>query len=208
MKNAVYNAVLRGDAQMATEELRAVLEDGADPEEILNEALIAAMIEVGRLYEEQEYFVPEMMISARAMQRCLRVLEPYLGQRKSKPSGRFLIGTVQGDLHDIGKNLVAIMLEGVGFQVLDLGTDVSPQEFVKAAVEFQPDILGMSALLTTTMPMLQETIIAILEVGMEKKPRIMVGGAPVTQEYAERIGADLYAPEAASAARKARKILQ
>ena len=148
------------------------------------------------------------MISARAMQKALAVLKPKLVEHKVKPLGKYLIGTVKGDLHDIGKNLVAVMLEGVGFDVYDLGTDVSPREFVSAVIEYAPDIVGMSALLTTTMPYLETTIQALAEAGLRDKIGVMVGGAPVHEEYASMIGADLFATDAATAAKRAKTFIQ
>lgn len=204
MKDAVFQAILIGDADRAVKGVVQALEKGAKPQVLLNEQMIAAMVEVGRLYEEQEYFIPEMMISARAMQRSLAVLELRLTKKQVKPLGKFVIGTVKGDLHDIGKNLVAIMLEGVGFEVFDLGTDVSPEKFAEAVQEFEPDILGMSALLTTTTPYLAETIRAVEDAGLRDRLSIMVGGAPVSQEFANKIGADLFASDAATAAKLAR----
>jgi 5-methyltetrahydrofolate--homocysteine methyltransferase len=208
MKDVVFQAILIGDADRAVAGVLQALEEGEVPQRLLNEQMIAAMVEVGRLYEEQEYFIPEMMISARAMQRSLRTLEPKLTKKQVKPLGKFMIGTVKGDLHDIGKNLVAIMMEGVGFEVSDLGTDVSPEKFAEAVLEFEPDILGMSALLTTTMPYLGHTIRTIEEAGLRDQLIIMVGGAPVSQEYAKILGADLYASDAASAAKRARDRIQ
>jgi len=203
----LYQSILLGDKDEAAVAVTAALAKGAEPERLLSEQMIAAMSEVGRLYEEQEYFIPEMMISARAMKKALSILKPRLSTGQAAPLGRFVIGTVKGDLHDIGKNLVAIMLEGVGFEVIDLGVDVSPQKFAAAVQKHHPDILGMSALLTTTMPYLERSIEAIQFAGVSLNLGIMIGGAPVSQGYAERIGADLYAPEAASAARLARTYL-
>ena len=205
---AIYHSILHGDADGATAAVSQALDRGADPQRILNEQMIAAMIEVGRLYEEQEYFIPEMMISARAMQQAVTILQPLLVDGGGTPLGRFVIGTVKGDLHDIGKNLVAVMLEGVGFEVVNLGTDVAPAAFVKAVGEHSPSILGMSALLTTTMPYLDATIRSIEKAGLRDDVAIMVGGAPVNQEYAIEIGADLFASDAAGAAKSARAFIQ
>jgi 5-methyltetrahydrofolate--homocysteine methyltransferase len=208
MKDIVYQGILLGDSAAAVDGVKQALAEGADPKRILDEQMITAMVEVGRLYEEQEYFIPEMMISARAMKGALAILKPSLVTGGIKPVGKVVIGTVKGDLHDIGKNLVATMLEGVGFEVVDLGTDVSPDRFVSAAREHEPDILGLSALLTTTMPYLEITIQSIEDADLRKEIGLMVGGAPVTQEYAYEAGADLFAPDAATAAKRARAYLQ
>ena len=149
---AIYNAVLDGDAPAAKAGVNAALAEGVAPETVLREGLIAAMTEVGRLFEANEYFVPEMLVAARAMQQGLAILKPQLAEGGATPMGKVVVGTVKGDLHDIGKNLVAMMLEGSGFEVIDLGTDVSPEKFVKAVQEHKPQVIGMSALLTTTMP--------------------------------------------------------
>jgi 5-methyltetrahydrofolate--homocysteine methyltransferase len=203
MMETVYQSILLGDSAAAVAGVGQALDGGADPKRVLNEQMIAAMVEVGRLYEEQEYFIPEMMIAARAMKDALAVLRPNLVERGVESVGKVVIGTVKGDLHDIGKNLVAIMLEGVGFEVIDLGTDVSPAKLVSAVKEHTPQIVGLSALLTTTMPHLETTIRSLEEAGLREGIGVMVGGAPVSQEYATKVGADLYAPDAASAAKRA-----
>ncbi|MCX7681837.1 MAG: corrinoid protein [Anaerolineae bacterium] len=204
---AIYQAVLDGDAEAAQDSVRAALDAGVSPAEILNRACIPAMTEVGRLFEAGEKFVPEMLISARAMKAAVALLKPHLGQADVKSVGKAVLGTVAGDLHDIGKNLVAMMLEGTGFEVVDLGTDVPPQRFVEAVREHKPDIVGMSALLTTTMPAMKTTIEALTEAGLRERVKVLVGGAPVTQEFADRIGADGYAPDASSAARRAKELI-
>jgi 5-methyltetrahydrofolate--homocysteine methyltransferase len=165
------------------------------------------MEEVGRLFEEGEKFVPEMLISARAMQAALGLLKPHLLQADIKTAGKVIVGTVAGDLHDIGKNLVAMMLEGSGFEVIDLGTDVSPQQFVDAVREHEPQVIGMSALLTTTMPSMGATIEALKEAGLREGVKVMIGGAPITQDFADKIGADGFAPDASSASRKAKALV-
>jgi 5-methyltetrahydrofolate--homocysteine methyltransferase len=170
--------------------------------------MISAMAEVGRLFEEGEYFVPDMLLSARAMQAALTVLKPHLIQAKIRSAGNVLIGTVQGDWHDIGKNLVAIMLEGAGFEITDLGTDVPPEKFVRAVAEGGFDILALSALLTTTMPNMQNTVNALGEAGLRDRVKIIVGGAPITESYARQIGADGYAPDASRAVGLAKSLLQ
>jgi 5-methyltetrahydrofolate--homocysteine methyltransferase len=203
---AVYNAVLDGDAAGAKAGVQAALAEGVPAETILREGLIAAMTEVGRLFEENEYFVPEMLVAARAMQQGLALIKPHLAEGGATPMGKVIIGTVKGDLHDIGKNLVAMMLEGSGFEVVDLGTDVAPEKFVKAVQEHRPHVIGMSALLTTTMPSMSSTVQALQEAGVREQVKVMVGGAPVTDEFAKRIGADGYSPDASSAVRLAKSL--
>lgn len=206
MLDTVYNDIIEGNAPAVAEGVRQALEVGNSPEEILNQTLIAAMEKVGFLFESQEFFVPEMLVSARAMQAGLAVLKPLLAETGVKPVGRVIIGTVKGDLHDIGKNLVSMMLQGNGFEVIDLGVDVPPGQFVEAVREHQPLLLGMSALLTTTMPGMSVTVKALEEAGLRDKVKVMVGGAPVTQRFADTIGADLFAPDAALAANKAKAL--
>jgi 5-methyltetrahydrofolate--homocysteine methyltransferase len=202
----VYEAVLTGNADVAAEKVEQALNEGVAANEILNQGLINAMREVGRRFEVGDYFVPEMLIAARAMKAGLNLLRPYLVEQGVEPIGKLAIGTVKGDLHDIGKSLVAMMCEGEGFEIVDLGVDVSPQKFVET-VQSGVQIIGMSALLTTTMPAMKTSIEAIEAAGLRDKVKIMVGGAPVTQEYADKIGADGYASDAATAARKARELL-
>ncbi|MCJ7659193.1 MAG: corrinoid protein [Anaerolineales bacterium] len=203
----IYKAVLNGDKDAATENVQAALDTGTDAGVILQEALIPAMGEVGRLFEAGEYYVPEMLIAARAMQAGLAILKPLLVDSDIKPTGRVAIGTVKGDLHDIGKNLVGMMLEGSGFEICDLGTDVSPEKFIGAINDEEVDIIAMSALLTTTMPMMEATIKAVDEAGLRDTVKIIVGGAPVTNEYAEKIGADGFAPDASQAASLAKSLM-
>jgi 5-methyltetrahydrofolate--homocysteine methyltransferase len=197
--DTIYNSILEGDRATATAGVEQALEAGLDPDVILQEGMIAAMKEVGRRFEEGDYFVPEMLIAARAMQSGLAVLKPHLVDSDIKPAGTVAVGTVQGDLHDIGKNLVAMMLEGAGFIIYDLGTDVSPDKFVAAIQENEVDVVALSALLTTTMPSMEATVKAITAAGLRDSVKIVVGGAPVTQEYAESIGADGFASDASSA---------
>jgi 5-methyltetrahydrofolate--homocysteine methyltransferase len=204
---AIYEAVMNGDAGTAEKQVSAELEGGTPPEDILYKACIPAMEEVGRLFEEGEKFVPEMLISARAMQTGMRLLKPHLASADIKTMGTVVVGTVAGDLHDIGKNLVAMMLEGSGFEVVDLGTDVSPQKFVDAVQEHHPQVIGMSALLTTTMPSMASTIEALKEAGLRDQVKVMIGGAPITQDFADKIGADGFAPDASSASRKAKALV-
>jgi 5-methyltetrahydrofolate--homocysteine methyltransferase len=203
----IYQAVLDGDAKGTQAGVRAALEAGIPAETILKEGLIAAMAEVGKLFEQNEYFVPEMLVAARAMQSGLGLLKPLLAQAGAVSAGKVLVATVKGDLHDIGKNLVAMMLEGAGFEVIDLGTDVSPEKFVLAVMEHKPQVIGMSALLTTTMPSMGATIKALEEAGVRSSVKVMIGGAPVTDAFARTIGADGYSADASSAVRLARSLV-
>ncbi len=203
----VYNAVLDGDAAGAKSAVQVALGEGIPAETILKDGLIAAMGEVGRLFEENEYFVPEMLVAARAMQGGLMLLKPHLADAGAASAGKVIVGTVKGDLHDIGKNLVAMMLEGSGFEVIDLGTDVTPEKFVKAVMEHKPNVVGMSALLTTTMPSMTGTIKALEEAGLREHVKVMIGGAPVTDGFAKQIGADGYSPDASSAVRLAKSLV-
>jgi 5-methyltetrahydrofolate--homocysteine methyltransferase len=191
----------RKDAQRITEELLA---SATGPGDIL-QALVTGMDDVGRRFKANEIFVPEVLIAARAMKTAMELLEPRLIEAGLRPEHKVVIGTVQGDLHDIGKNLVAMMLKGANFQVIDVGTDVSPAAFIKAVQENGAHIVCMSALLTTTMPAMQETVAAVKSAGLSVKT--MIGGAPVTQEYADEIGADGYSPDAASAVDLARTLV-
>jgi 5-methyltetrahydrofolate--homocysteine methyltransferase len=204
---AVKKAVIEGDMAAARDGVQLALDTGVEAEVILQQGLIPAMAEVGRLFEAGEYYVPEMLVAARAMQSGLALLKPFLVRSNAKPAGKVVIGTVKGDLHDIGKNLVAMMLEGAGFQIKDLGSNVSPERFIEALQEDQVDILGLSALLTTTMTMMRSTITAIEEAGLRDRVKIIVGGAPVTRTYAEEIGADGYAPDASRAVSLAKQLI-
>jgi len=195
-----------GEHLQVADRVRQALQGGLSPAEVLS-GLIAGMDRVGRDFQSGLLFVPEVLLAARAMHAGMAVLRPLLAETGAPYVGTYLIGTVQGDLHDIGKNLVRMMLEGAGFQVLDLGTDVSPERFVAAVREHRPQILGMSALLTTTMPGMRRTIEALEEAGLRDRVKVMVGGAPVTAEYAREIGADAYAPDAATAVEVARRLL-
>ena len=207
MLQSIHDSIMKGDANSTVEQVQAALDEGYDPGAILNEGMISAMDEVGQLFEQGEYFVPEMLISARAMQSGLAILKPYLLEADIQPLGKVVLGTVKGDLHDIGKNLVGMMLEGAGFEVIDLGTDVAPEKYLDAVREFDPDFVGLSALLTTTMGQMENTIQALTEAGVRDDVKVMVGGAPVTQQFADSIGADLYAADASSAATKAKSAL-
>jgi len=202
----LYNAILEGQREAAKESVEQALAAGEDPAVVLN-AMVTAMGEVGRLFEEGEYFVPEMLIAARAMKTGMEILKPQLVDADIQPAGRIVAGTVKGDLHDIGKNLVCMMLEGAGFQVMDLGTDVAPEAFVSAVSEHQPDFIAMSALLTTTMPNMQATIEALEAAGVREKVKVLIGGAPITDAYAEKIGADGYAPDASRAVKLAKSLV-
>jgi 5-methyltetrahydrofolate--homocysteine methyltransferase len=177
------------------------------PDVILSQGLIAAMAEVGSLFEQGEYFVPEMLVSAKAMQEGLNLLRPYLVAQGIKPVGKVVIGTVKGDLHDIGKNLVSMMLEGAGFEVIDLGTDSGAEKFIAAIEQHQPQMIGMSAMLTTTMPQMRNVIAALEAASLRQKVKVMVGGAPVTADFARQIGADGYAPDASRAVSLAKSLL-
>ena len=202
----IYKAILEGDMEGVANNIQAPLDAGVVPGEILNTALIPAMDKVGQLFEEGEYFVPEMLVAARAMKAGLEILKPLLVDSGVDPVGKVVLGTVKGDLHDIGKNLVAMMLEGAGFEIVDLGADVSPDQFVAAARD-GVDVVGLSALLTTTMPAMENTIRAIEESGLRDRVKIIVGGAPVTAEYARQIGADGYATDASQAATLVRELI-
>lgn len=184
--------------------VQKALDRGMGPGEILQGGLIAAMDEVGKDFKAGELFVPEVLIAARAMHAGMNVLRPLLAESDVPTAGKYLIGTVKGDLHDIGKNLVKMMLEGAGFETIDLGTDVAPADFVAAVREHQPQLIGMSALLTTTMVQMKATVEALEEAGLRDSIKIMIGGAPVTATFAEEIGADAYAPDAATAVDVAR----
>jgi 5-methyltetrahydrofolate--homocysteine methyltransferase len=200
--------VIDGNADEVENLVRQAIDQGLPPGRILNEGLISAMAEVGQLFERGEFYVPEMLIAARAMESGLELLQPHLAEANVQAIGKVVIGTVQGDLHDIGKNLVGMMLRGAGFEVIDLGVDVSPQKFVEAAKEHQPDFVGCSALLTTTMPKMKAIVEALQTAGVRHNLKVMVGGAPLTEAYAAEIGADIYAPDAASAATRAKQSMR
>jgi len=203
----IFEGILDGNSKLVVEEINLAIEAGVAPARILNDGMIAAMAQVGKLFEEGEYFVPEMLIAARAMQRGLDVLKPYLSEDDVQSPGKVVIGTVKGDLHDIGKNLVAMMLEGAAFEVIDLGTDVSPERFIEAVKTNNAQIIAMSALLTTTMPNMKTTIEALKEVGIRDQVKVLIGGAPITQSYADQIGADGFAEDASRAVAKAKILL-
>ncbi len=204
----LYEAILTGNAKQAEAVTNAALEAGTDPTELLGKYMIPAMDEVGKRFECNEYFVPELLIAARAMKTALQILTPRLAAAGSKAVGRVVIGTVQGDLHDIGKNLVASMLEGGGFEVVDLGVDVPANRFVEAAQEKDGTIVALSALLTTTMTQMKAVIAALEAAGLRSSTRVMIGGAPITQQYANEIGADGYSDNASAAVALARNLVK
>jgi 5-methyltetrahydrofolate--homocysteine methyltransferase len=193
----IYDGILNGESKTVETKVRAAMESKMSPKEILDQSMVSAMAEVGRRFEIGEYYVPEMLISARAMQAGMAILKPQLKGANIAAAGRVAVGTVKGDLHDIGKNLVAMMLEGAGFEINDLGTDVDPEKFV--AVADQVDVIALSALLTTTMQNMKVTIDALKSAGKRDKVKVIIGGAPVTEAYARQIGADGSAPDASRA---------
>lgn len=202
----LYEAVLDGDAQRAKTITEQALANGVGPQVLVTQQMIPAMDEAGRRFECNDYFVPELLIAARAMKASLELLRPLLAAQGAAPAGRVVIGTVKGDLHDIGKNLVAAMLEGGGFEVHDLGVDVSPEKFLATAREKKANIIALSALLTTTMPSMKATIEAVKDAGLKDVIKVMIGGAPVTQRFADEIGADGFSENAAGAVALARKL--
>lgn len=205
--NLLQEVVIKGEDQQAKSITETVLADGMEPLHIVNNSLIPAMDEVGARFERNEYFVPELLLSARAMKACMTLIRPLLAERGNEPVGRVVIGTVKGDLHDIGKNLVGAMLEGGGFEVHDLGVNVAPEKFIEKVRATNAEIVGMSALLTTTMPSMNNTIQAFVEAGLRDSVKMMVGGAPVTQKFADEIGADGYGENAPLAVQLARKLV-
>lgn len=205
--NEISEALQRGDAEKVKELVKQALEEEITPKDILGNGLIAGMNIIGVKFKNNEVYVPEVLIAARAMHAGMDVLKPKLVETGVKNIGKVVIGTVKGDLHDIGKNLVKMMMEGAGFEVIDLGVDVGEEKFVEAIKEQKPNIIGMSALLTTTMVNMPKVIKAIENAGLRNKVKIMIGGAPITKNYAEQIGADGYSPDAASAAEDAKKLI-
>lgn len=203
----IYTDVIEGHNKEITAKVKAAVKKGIQPTVIMNDGMILAMQEVGRLFEAGEYYVPEMLVAARAMQAGMNVLKPYLADAEAHPAGKVAIGTVEGDYHDIGKNLVRMMLEGAGFEVLDLGVDVSPSTFVAAVANDAVDILAMSALITTTMQNMRPVLEALEDAGLRKKVKVLVGGAPLSEEFAQQIGADAYAPDASRAVTMAKQLL-
>ncbi len=205
--NELYEAILTGNAKMAHAATQAAIEAGVEPMDLISASMVPAMDEVGRLFEEEEYFVPELLLAGRAMKSAMELLRPLMVASGQKLSARVVIGTVKGDLHDIGKNIVASMLEGSGFEVIDLGADVSPEAFVAAVEERQPQFVCMSALLTVTMPAMKTTIDALMTAGLRNRVKVLIGGAPVTMEYAREIGADGYSENASTAVGLVRSLL-
>ncbi|MCC6485028.1 MAG: corrinoid protein [Armatimonadetes bacterium] len=203
----LYDSVLIGDAKTTRSIVEQALAEGVGPQQLLDDYMIPAMDEVGRRFEANEYFVPELLISARAMKGALEILRPLLADSGSQTIGRVIVGTVRGDLHDIGKNLVAAMLEGGGFEVVDLGVDVPPEKFIESIGETNADIIAMSALLTTTMPGMKTTIEALESAGIRNNVKVIIGGAPVTQRYADEIGADGFSDNASAAVRLCRDLV-
>ena len=195
----LYDAILNGDAKKAKAATQAAIDTGTAPMELISDSMVPAMDEVGRLFEAEEYFVPELLLAGRAMKSAMELLRPLLIAAGQRFSTRVVIGTVKGDLHDIGKNIVASMLEGGGFEVIDLGADVAPEKFVAAVEENQPQVVCMSALLTVTMPAMRTTIDALKRAGLRDRVKVLIGGAPVTTEYANEIGADGYSNNASGA---------
>ena len=196
---ALAEAVISGNKDESERLTNEAVDEGVGVESIINDGLIAGMSVVGVKFKNNEFYVPEVLIAARAMHAGMDIIKPLLTESGIEPRGTVAIGTVKGDLHDIGKNLVAMMLEGGGYEVIDLEVDVSPERFVEVVNEQGPDAIGLSALLTTTMPSMKDTVDALEEAGVRDKVKVMIGGAPVTQNYADEIGADGYAPDAASA---------
>lgn len=205
--STLQEAIINGNRKKAEEITRAALESGVSPAAIITDGLILGMQEVGRRFKANEYYVPEVLVAARAMQQCMNIVKPMLSAAERKSPVTVGIGTVAGDLHDIGKNLVMMMLEGAGFEIVDLGVDVSPEKFVEAVKEKGVNVLCMSALLTTTMPSMKSTIDALVAEGVRSEVKVMIGGAPVTQEYSDQIGADGYSEDAASAVDKLKELV-
>ena len=203
----IYDSVVDGQSALVQQKVTQALEAGENPAVILNDGMIAAMAEVGQRFEAGDFFVPEMLIAARAMQSGMALLKPHLALADVKSAGKVVIGTVKGDLHDIGKNLVAMMLEGAGFEIKDLGTDVTPEKFVSEAQASGAQIVAMSALLTTTMPNMKTTVEALKAAGFRNSVKVLIGGAPITDAYAQQIGADGYAADASRAVAVAKSLL-
>ncbi len=203
----LYDAIVTGDAKTARSVTEQALKDGTAPLRLVMDHMAPAMSEVGRRFECNDYFVPELLLSARAMKSAMELVRPLLVAQGAEPVGRVAIGTVKGDLHDIGKNLVAAMLEGGGFEVIDLGVNVSPEQFVSAVKEKKANVVALSALLTTTMPSMKNTIDALQQAGVRQQVKVLIGGAPITQKYADEIQADGYSDNAAEAVPLAKRCL-
>ena len=207
LSQRLFDAIVDGNAQLAKSLVEEELRAGADPMALVAETMIPAMDQVGKLFQEEEFFVPELLLSGRAMKAAMELLRPLLAAAGAKPAGVVIAGTVKGDLHDIGKNLVISMLEGAGFKIIDLGTDVSPQKFIDAIREQQPQLVCLSALLTVTMTAMKTTIDAVKEAGLRHSVKILVGGAPLSERYAMEIGADGYSETATEAVGLARRLV-
>jgi corrinoid protein of di/trimethylamine methyltransferase len=203
----LYNSIVKGNLELSVETTKTALAEGVDPQSIIRDYMIPAMDKIGGMFENCEAFVPELLMSARAMKGSLALIQPLLTASGAKPKGKVIIGTVQGDLHDIGKNIVGSMLEGAGFQVINLGNDVTSQKFIDAIKTHNPQIVAMSALLTTTMTSMEKTIAAIREAGLRDKVKIIIGGAPVSAGYSDKIGADGYSDNANGAVKLARALV-
>ena len=201
-------ALINGKAPVVRELTEKALAEGESPQDVLTKGLVAGMNVVGQKFKNNEFYVPEVLIAARAMKNGMQVLKPQLAATGVEPVAKVAIGTVRGDLHDIGKNLVAMMMEGAGFEIIDLGVDVKPEQFVQSVVDKSANLICLSALLTTTMPAMKETLQALADAGIRGKVQVMIGGAPVTQNYSDEIGADGYAPDAASAVDTAKVLLK
>jgi 5-methyltetrahydrofolate--homocysteine methyltransferase len=206
--SALVEAIIKGNMEAAMGETRKALDADADPQAVLDQGLVAAMDIVGQNFSQGTMFVPQMLRSAKTMQSCVALLKPHFQAGTVTSRGTVVMGTVKADLHDIGKNLVSMMLEGAGFTIIDLGVDVSPEAFVQAVTDQSPQIIGMSALLSTTMPSMAETIQALNAAGLRDRVKVMIGGAPVTAKFADDIGADRYAPDAGSAVMTAKELVQ
>jgi len=206
--NKLYDAIVAGDAETTVAITRAALDEGLDPQQLVNGTMIKAMEEVGRRFEAFEYFIPELLIAAKAMKGAMELIRPLLASTGAKPAGKVVISTVKGDLHDIGKNLVASMLEGSGFEIADLGTDVSAESIIDAIKANEVNIVALSALLTTTMPMMKTIIEALDAAGLRDRVKVMIGGPPVSNSYAEEIGADGYSENANGAVALARQLME
>ena len=203
----LYEAIIKGNLELSVETTKSALAEGVDPQTIIKDYMIPAMDKIGGMFENCEAFVPELLVAARAMKGSLGLIQPLLTAAGSKSKGKVIIGTVQGDLHDIGKNIVGSMLEGAGFQVINIGNDISPQKYIDAIKMHNPQIVAMSALLTTTMTSMETTIKAICEAGLRDKVKIMIGGAPVSANFSDKIGADGYSDNANGAVKLARELV-
>ncbi len=203
----IADNLIKGKAPEVKQLVQRAIDAGEDVEKVLNEGLVAGMSVVGAKFKANEFYIPEVLIAARAMKAGMGILRPILAEKNIKGIGTVVLGTVRGDLHDIGKNLVAMMLEGAGFEIIDLGVDVSPEKFIETAKEKKADLVGLSALLTTTMPSMKDVVKAVGDSGLKDKVKVIIGGAPLTQSYADEIGADGYAPDAASAVDEIKQLL-